>query len=107
MLWFSKCYLGLGRYDADMSFTLKTLSTYSNYLQTSDAIFSFFAPSDFNEDDFYFSNYLQLLDNSRNKQRNKWQQIIQFMQITYLQAEVQDGKYILLAILKGFLWVYT
>lgn len=71
MLWFSKCYLGLGRYDADMSFTLKTLSTYSNYLQTSDAIFSFFAPSDFNEDDFYFSNYLQLLDNSRNKQRNK------------------------------------
>lgn len=107
MLWFSKCYLGLGRYDADMSFTLKTLSTYSNYLQTSDAIFSFFAPSDFNEDDFYFSNYLQLLDNSRNKQRNKWQQIIEFMQITYLQAEVQDGKYILLAILKGFLWVYT
>lgn len=33
-------------------FTLKTFSTYSNYLQTSDAIFSFFAPSDFNDDDF-------------------------------------------------------
>lgn len=69
-----------------LGFTLKTFSTYSNYLQTSDAILSFFAPSDFNDDDFYFSNYLQLLE---------------------MQAEVQDGKYILLAILKGFLWVYT
>lgn len=90
-----------------LGFTLKTFSTYSNYLQTSDAILSFFAPSDFNDDDFYFSNYLQLLENSRNKQKNKWQQIIELMQITDMQAEVQDGKYILLAILKGFLWVYT
>lgn len=39
--------------------------------------------------------------------KNKWQQIIELMQITDMQAEVQDGKYILLAILKGFLWVYT